>query len=170
MKTLNTKGLMRGRPRLDRLNNYEQNYIKMGECWIWTGPMADSGYGIASDGRNKTVIAHRAVYEKLVGPIPKGTQLDHTCRQRACINPAHLEPVTPSENCRRSWEARKGTITFRKEIIRAIQNGNKDFDSIAKVVGGERLRVKTYLWVLSKEGVIINRKRGSWEVISDKYN
>ena len=70
-------------------------------CWLWTGPIATNGYGRASvDGRN--VAAHRYCYEQLVGPIPDGLELDHVkargCTSRACVNPAHLEPVTHREN------------------------------------------------------------------------
>jgi len=46
-------------------------------------------------------MAHRAVYEVLVGPIPEGHVLDHLCRDRGCCNPYHLEPVTQAENVRR---------------------------------------------------------------------
>lgn len=55
------------------------------------------------DGR--LVRAHRFSYERAVGPIPAGLQIDHLCRVRACVNPAHLEPVTCGENVRRSWAA-----------------------------------------------------------------
>lgn len=63
------------------------------ECWLWQGAL-DYGYGKYS--RNKR--AHRISYELLVGPIPDGLDLDHLCRNRACVNPAHLEPVAHREN------------------------------------------------------------------------
>lgn len=48
------------------------------------------------------VLAHRYAYELLVGPIPEGLHIDHLCRVRLCVNPAHLEAVTCHENNRRS--------------------------------------------------------------------
>lgn len=70
-------------------------------CWIWNGAPGSDGYGRTKINQ-RTVRAHRAVYEHLVGPIPKGLQLDHLCRVRRCVNPEHLEPVTSFENRRRS--------------------------------------------------------------------
>lgn len=71
-----------------------------GDCWIWTGSRSGNGYGmIAVD--NVRWMAHRYAYTALVGAIPEGLDLDHLCRNRACINPAHLEPVTRSENLKR---------------------------------------------------------------------
>lgn len=66
-------------------------------CWSWTGRRHTGGYGqIKVFGR--LVLAHRLAYEAWVGPIPDGFDVDHTCLNRLCINPAHLEAVTRQEN------------------------------------------------------------------------
>lgn len=75
-------------------------------CWLWTGSRITSGYGritFTEDGRERLVVAHRWSYEALVGPIPDGLVLDHLCRVRHCVNPAHLEPVTQFENVMRGF-------------------------------------------------------------------
>lgn len=76
-------------------------------CWLWTGTMNALGYGRmwARDATKpngwRSTSAHRYSYEVHVGPIPDGLCLDHKCRVRCCVNPAHLEPVTQAENVRR---------------------------------------------------------------------
>lgn len=69
-------------------------------CWVWLGKPANTGYGQIGFDHPKRVTrnAHRVVYELLVGEVPEGKQLDHTCRNRLCVNPEHLEPVTQREN------------------------------------------------------------------------
>jgi hypothetical protein len=66
-------------------------------CWLWIANSTHDGYGMIFWGGGK-LMAHRVSYERLIGPIPAGLQLDHTCRTRCCVNPAHLEPVTNREN------------------------------------------------------------------------
>lgn len=65
-------------------------------CWEWVAGK-DHGYGIIQAG-GRARKAHRLAYEMLVGPIPAGLILDHLCRNRSCVNPAHLEVVTNREN------------------------------------------------------------------------
>lgn len=72
-----------------------------GECWRWTGAIQGAGYGVYWVGK-KCKLAHRLAYTALVGPIPAGLVLDHLCRNRWCVNPAHLEPVTDRVNIHRS--------------------------------------------------------------------
>lgn len=72
-------------------------------CQVWTGALKDKGYGQVSSGmaRPKALAAHRAAYAYAYGSIPQGLHIDHLCRNRACINPEHMEAVEPSENTRR---------------------------------------------------------------------
>lgn len=67
-------------------------------CWFWLGATNCDGYGVVGPG----VMTHRLAYELMVGDIPEGLELDHLCRNRACANPHHLEPVCHAENLRRS--------------------------------------------------------------------
>lgn len=71
-------------------------------CWLWLAACDQDGYAILG----KTY-AHIVSYEIEFGPVPEGLQLDHLCRQRCCVNPRHLEPVTISENVRRGKRAIK---------------------------------------------------------------
>ena len=64
-------------------------------CWLWTVHLSKDGYGKYAGGT-----AHRRVYELLVEPIPDGVHLHHKCMNPRCVNPAHLEPVTASQNNR----------------------------------------------------------------------
>lgn len=66
-------------------------------CWLWTGPLTPSGYAAN--------VAHRGIYQRLIGPVPDGLELDHLCRVRHCVRPDHLEPVTRAENVRRAHAA-----------------------------------------------------------------
>lgn len=72
-------------------------------CWKWIGYRDRQGYGAGDFGGAKSRRAHRIAYEEVMGPIPNGMHLDHLCRNPWCVNPMHLEPVTPRENVMRGF-------------------------------------------------------------------
>lgn len=81
-------------------------------CSCWLFDRVDR-YGYSSFKYNgSNVIGHRFAYERLLGEIPAGLDLDHSCdRHRNCVNPAHLTPVTKTENSVRANARRWGTST-----------------------------------------------------------
>lgn len=89
-----------GRRKKNPLDRFWSKVQKKSTCWNWTGSLSGNGYG-AFWVEGRTVIAHRWAYEALVGPIPDGLEVDHLCRNRACVNPEHMEPVTARENIMR---------------------------------------------------------------------
>jgi hypothetical protein len=73
-------------------------------CWFWTGAHNGTGYGQIAVGSKKFYV-HRLSWEWARGPIPKGLQVDHLCMVRHCVNPDHMEIVTPKVNCNRGYGA-----------------------------------------------------------------
>lgn len=114
-----------------------------GDCIEWTGARGRMGHGrIQVKGRQ--IAAHRVNYERLVGPIPAGLHLDHLCRNPSCINPAHLEPVTPGENILRSpiaftaVNARKAHCLRGHELTGANLKPNKLGERVCRACSRER--------------------------------
>lgn len=86
----------------DPLTRFWTKVDKSGDCWLWTAERSHDGYPRFNLSGSERVYAHRFAYEQMVAPIPDGLELDHLCRVRHCVNPAHLEPVTGLVNQHRS--------------------------------------------------------------------
>jgi hypothetical protein len=90
------------RPPLERFYGHTMPEPNTG-CWLWTSGIDRDGYAQFFEGRGpgNEQRGHRFAYKQFVGPIPEGLILDHLCRNRGCVNPAHHEPVTNRENVMR---------------------------------------------------------------------
>lgn len=99
--------MKRSRKRVPEETRFWQKVNKTPNCWLWTASL-NRGYGQMASGvpGNGPILAHRFAYEMLRGPIPPGRQIDHLCRNRACVNPDHLQPVTQQMNMRRGLQSR----------------------------------------------------------------
>jgi len=113
-------------------------------CWNWIGFLDRNGYGICGRGVNNEKYAHRAVYRYFRGTIPKGMTLDHLCRNRSCVNPDHLEPVTLKENVRRSPRTR-----LTPEIVKEILSS-----PLGLTVLGKKYKVTKQAIYLVRKGLI----------------
>lgn len=87
---------------LDHEKYFWSKVVPTGFCWEWQGTISVYGYGAIKQ-NNVRKVAHRVAYEYLVGTIPEGLVLDHLCRNRRCVNPDHLEPVSIAENTLRGY-------------------------------------------------------------------
>lgn len=104
-------------------------------CWIWRGATRN-GYGSlhvrAEDGKWRMGYAHRIMFEQIKGKIPDDLQLDHLCRNTRCVNPEHLEAVTPLVNVRRGLAG---------QVI-AARNLSKEFCPRGHIYSGYNLIIK----------------------------
>ena len=92
------------------------SYVTQGDptdCWIWSKSLNKKGYGRFQDGKTLKGV-HRFAYQDKVGPIPLGSQIDHKCRRRSCVNPKHLQIATGKLNSENvATVGRKGASQYR---------------------------------------------------------
>jgi len=119
---------------------------KTEDCWLWTAAQIGSGYGQFRLGGY--AYAHRYSYELHKGKIPEGLHIDHLCRVKNCVNPDHLEAVSPGENLRRGIRTNqhKGKThcirghEFSGDNLILGKNGGRHCRTCTKMKRRERLK------------------------------
>jgi len=106
-----------GDPRLPA-RIWAKTKVSKSGCWLWQGTQR-SGYGLCGFNGSTSASVHRVAYQQLVGPITEET-IDHLCRVRRCLNPAHLEPVSGKENTLRGFG-----ITARNARKKRCKHGHR---------------------------------------------
>lgn len=101
-----------------RLNHFDMwhELFEIGDCWTWKHGVTTAGYGVITSGPRgecQYFYVHRVVYQRLVGPIPQGLDIDHLCCNRRCANPDHLQPVPRGENMRRGFTTERRLRALR---------------------------------------------------------
>jgi hypothetical protein len=119
-------------------NAIQEKYIPepMSGCFLWLGGIdKKTGYGriVVTPEFKKSIdtTAHRLSYIAFKGPIPEGHDIDHLCRNKACVNPNHLEPVSPKENLQRGWDWRKKNSPLKTCRQGHLREGDNFFYSEA---------------------------------------
>lgn len=120
-------------------------------CHIWQGALNDKGYAIVGTNRDGTFRAARLVYMRDKGTLNPGEYPDHLCRNRSCINSAHLEKVSNAENTRRGSRA-KLTMELAEEIRRLRSEGRLSERALGKRFGVHQTTIHDLL------------KRGRWSL------
>lgn len=144
-KTVSRLGWRKGEPRpyygthgYRRVQQPQFQIDQEAGCWVWTGCICKStGYGMMHDrSTGKPTTAHRWMWRDLRGEIPAGLDIDHLCRNRTCVNPDHLEPVTHAENMRRGAGTR-----LSDEEVQQIRNDPAPPSVVARKYGTNRQHV-----------------------------
>lgn len=121
-------------PAEERFFKYVQRW-GFEECWLWTGTREDVGYGqFWHEGRN--IKAHRFAWTMIHGEPPENYRVVQTCRNRLCVNPEHLELLSPWEKSAQ-MRAAKPSLTLEERFWSKVQKQEGD---------------GCWIWIGSKDG------------------
>jgi hypothetical protein len=115
------EGMMLAAPPLPLLDRFFERAIpNEAGCYIWNGAVTKWGYGnfyVRNRPKVKHTVSHKWIWEFIHGPTPDGLELHHSCENKLCVNPAHLELLTPAEHSLRHADARRKTHCYRGHLL-----------------------------------------------------
>lgn len=123
------------------LPRFESSHIRTNTCWQWQRSLKGEGYGGMSAGGVK-LLAHQWSYLLFVGPITPDLEIDHLCRNRGCVNPAHLELVTTGENVRRG----NSPLALNRRKTHCIHGHEYTRENTVKCRNGRQCRTCKNAW------------------------
>ena len=132
--------------------------VPEGGCWVWTGGLAKAGYGVVwLEGTYRN--AHRAIYEILIGPVPEGKFLCHTCDNRCCVNPNHLYIGSAQTN--KNDMANRGRMAVGTSLPQA-KLCDEDIPTIRALEGKEHRCSVAERYKVSPRAIVHIWKRATW--------
>lgn len=158
----------------DELFNFMENVSIPDDngCWLWTGPCQKKGYGMFRI-RGNQFLSHRVSYQQCNGRIPDGYVIDHTCNNKSCVNPAHLEAVTSKENTLRGT----GPTAINARTSTCLNGHLLEGDNLRVIVHKDGNPRRVCIACRRQQSVDRHRKKGpptfsAWQVewLKDHYH